>query len=138
MVIAASLVAAVQMALDDLGIKYNPGDTLLTQAVMDVVWADRKNPRPNMRLVARRAWLLWLRYDVSRRKHEQAVGRQVDPGPKDEDNEGHQMIDNNAFYFLGGMLVLISMIQFAVGYYMGYRRAKLDARNGAGYPITLF
>lgn len=45
------------------------------------------------------------------------------------------MIENNAFYFLGGMLVLISTIQFVVGYYLGYRRAKREPTTLRGVRV---
>ena len=62
MVLAAQITAATVMAMEDLGLKVPPNDTVLTEAIMDVIWADRNAAHPNQRTIARRAWVLWLEY----------------------------------------------------------------------------
>jgi len=68
MVLAAQLVGAIHMAMEDLGLKVPPSDAVLTEAIMDVIWADRHAARPNQRTIARRAWVLWLEYTKRKKR----------------------------------------------------------------------
>ena len=62
MVLAAQIVASTQMAMEDLGLKVPPNDLVLTEAILDTVWADRDNHAPDSRTIARRAWVLAMTY----------------------------------------------------------------------------